>query len=591
MTAPGTADRVQEVRKVHLIGHGSRPRRGPLPALAAALVLLASAQVWAQQASQVTPDSFQPPPQRLTGALVFSGEPGLAAPPGSDQLNILISDVAVDGTLPELEAETRLLESRLTRGRIAVSEIFEAVTALEEAYVREGFVLARVVLPAQSLTDGGRLRVVVVDGFVENIDTSNVPERLRARLEQLTRPLIGRRGVQLRDLERRILLAGDTYGVALGSALATGATPGGTVIILQPTYRQITGFAGFDNAQSDALGQWSIDGGVEFNGYFGLGEVLYMRGTAFPGDGLFGSTPRLRTLAAGVVMPLNDNGLSFNLELSDSRSSPDNPGTPTNSVFQRASARLYYPPVRSRSLNVSTQLALDVQRDKLDIPSIAGDIPVYLDRTTVLRASADAFWLREDGSALEAGAVFSLGVDALGARTAADAAGGTPLSRDGADASFRKLELSARYRRGFGPFNATFSARGQTSFGDPLVTGEQIGIAELQDLSAFASGTLTGDSGWVVRGEVGRVFEIRPREMPVTLRPYLFAATGAVRREAPQPGEAASVRAHAYGLGIETLLIRDDFSTASVRFEVANGERDDGGEDGTRISVFGSVRF
>src|SRR5690606_2737299 len=184
---PGCARRSWNVNP--MLGRMRRHFR-QLPALAAMLSALAAPPaVVAQQASQVTPDSFQPPPQRLTGSLVFSGQPGLAAPPGSDQLNILISGVSVEGTLPGLEAETRLLESRLTRGRIAVSEIFAAVTALEEAYVRAGFVLARVVLPAQSLTDGGRLRIVVVDGFVENIDTSNVPERLRARLEQLTRPL------------------------------------------------------------------------------------------------------------------------------------------------------------------------------------------------------------------------------------------------------------------------------------------------------------------------------------------------------------------------------------------------------------------
>jgi hemolysin activation/secretion protein len=565
--------------------------RTRVSALVLSMAFLAAApSTLAQQASQITPDEFQPPQQRLTGSLVFSGEPGLAAPPGSDQLNILISDVSVEGTLPGMESETRLIEARLTRGRIAVSEIFDAVTALEEAYVRAGFVLARVVLPAQNLSDGGSLRISVVDGFVENIDASNVPERLRARLSQLTRPLIGQRGVRSSQLERRILLAGDTYGVALGSALATGATPGGTVIILEPNFRRITGFVGFDNAQSDALGRWNLDGGVEFNGQFGLGEVLYLRGTVFPGDGVFGPTPRLRTLAAGGVLPLNADGLNFNLELSDSRSSPDD-GTPSKSIFQKVSARLYYPPVRSRNLNVTTQLALDLQEDRLYILAEDGDLPWHLDRTTVLRASADAVWLREGGSSFDASAIFSLGLDALGARTAADAEDGTPLSRAGADATFQKLEVSAGYRRAVGPFNVAFTARGQTSFGDPLVVGEQVGIAELNELSAFASGTLNGDSGWVLRGEVGRPFEIQARGIPVTLRPYAFAGAGSVHRENAQEGEVATINASAFGLGLEALISRDDFSSASARIEVARGERDDGEEDGTRISVFGSLRF
>ena len=547
----------------------------------------------AQTASEITPPTFEPPPQRLTGSLVFSGEPGLEAPPGAERLSVTISGVDIEGELPGMLEAGEALERRLTSGPIRVSEIFEASSALEAAYVESGFILARVVLPAQQLNDGDRLRLVVVDGFVESIDTTAVPERVRERLQDLTDALIGERGLQRGELERRLLLAGDTYGIALASALTSGTTPGGTVIILQPRYRRTTGFVGFDNLQTSALGEYSLNAGVEFNGVLGRGEALYLRGSANP-DGFLEDNPRNRTFAVGGIVPLGNDGLSFGVEYTNSKTTPDN-SPQTTSEFERLSFRAFFPLVRSRDLNVSLRGSLDLQEDSLDVlPVGAPPFPVYRDKTSVVRVSTDAAWFTRSGTVLDIGGTYSKGVDAFDARTAEEAdEDGLDLSRDDADAEFDKLELNAQLRRTLGKTMAmNLSARAQLSFGDPLLTSEQFGIASFDGLSAFDSGTLSGDSGWYLRGELSRPTDIDVGDMTVGVSPYLFAATGAAHREAPADGEAANVRASAFGLGVDVNFVRDEaFSNASLRIEVASGDRNDGGDDGIRLSVFGALRF
>ena len=146
--------------------------------------------VASQTASEVTPDSFQPPQQRLSGAVVFTGQAGTQAPPGSENLSIQIADVTIEAPLPQLDTANAAYRERLTRGRIAVSEIFEATADLEAAYAQAGFVLTRVVLPEQSLSDGGALRVVVVNGFVEAVDDSRVSDQVRGRVGGLTQNLL-----------------------------------------------------------------------------------------------------------------------------------------------------------------------------------------------------------------------------------------------------------------------------------------------------------------------------------------------------------------------------------------------------------------
>ena len=559
-------------------------------ALAAALSAV-SLGASAQTASQVTDREFAPPAQRLQGALVFSGAPGLAAPPGSERFSIAISDVVVEGTVPGFEDETAALRARLTRGRIPASELFEAASALEEAYINGGLVLTRVVLPAQELRDGGTLRLTVVSGFVEAIDASNAPPAIRSRLEGLTDPLVGDRQLRQDELERRILLAGDTYGVALGSALQAGAEPGGTVIILDPEYRSVTGFVGVDNSLSDALGNVKVDLGFETNGLLGLGESVYGRLSFGPEN--LADDPSLLTLSAGAVFPIGNDGLTFNVEGTNSQTNSGEDGPDVPSDFTRVSARLFYPWVRSRDFNLTTQLAFDLQDDTLEIDTVAGTETIYEDRLRIVRLAADAFWLLDGGAALELGTELSVGIDGFGARGRDDVgAGDAPLSRPGTDADFAKLQVTGRYRSPVAEqFLLTVNGKLQSSFGTPLATSEQFGIASSRELSAFSSGTLSGDSGWVQRGEVARPFTMAAADKPLTLSPYVFAATGTVYREDPTDDEADETTGSAFGVGMDLFYeIEPRFSNASVRIEYGRGIRDDDEDDRNAFSIAANYR-
>ncbi|MEP5729448.1 MAG: ShlB/FhaC/HecB family hemolysin secretion/activation protein [Sulfitobacter sp.] len=559
------------------------------------------APAFAQTASDLTPPTFAPDAQRFSGAVVFSGERGTKPPAGAEKLLINLSGVTLNGGLDQMAQANAATRTRLSGKTITVAEIFNAASDLENAYAQAGFVLARVVLPAQELRDGGRLKIEVIDGFVETVDTSALPVPVRERITKLTDPLVGQRSLRLPDLERQLLLAGDTYGVALGSALAAGATPGGTSLILQPEFRRVTGFFAFDNANSTELGPLNLSAGVEINSPFNLGETFYARLSGAPsGDNennlgsFFSSDPRVRTISLGGVVPLGFDGLTLNLEATDSRTAPDTLLIPSTSRFSRVSARLFYPFVRTRNRNLSGQLTLDYQTDEQFLVTPGGGrTPIYEDETAVLRAALDGFWLTEDGTAIEAGATLSQGIDALGARTAADAVGGTPLSRQGADATFTKLVLSGRIRRKINDqFNFSLSGRAQSSFGDALLTAEQFGIAGGQELSGFDAGSVKGDSGFVVRAEVSMPRQTSLGDRPILLSPYAFAAYGDVTLEAPTALESPDFSATSFGVGIElNTLTKSNFSSATVRIEYARGTRDDDQPDNNRVSVQGSFRF
>lgn len=567
--------------------------------ISAATLCLLAPPAQTQTASSVTPDSFQPSLRDLSGSVVFSGNTGTQAPAGSDQIGITLAGVDLQGAFPQMAAANAAFEQRLTRGRIPVSELFEASADLEAAYAEAGYVLARVVLPQQTLRDGGVLRITVVDGFVEAVDTSQTPPEIRSRIETLTNPLVNRRGLTMTQLERQLLLAGDVTGVALGSALAAGQRPGGTVIALDPQFREVTGFIGFDNFAPSGLGSIApddlnglvVNSGFELNSLLSYGETFYGRLSASPKD-LFTSDPRYRVLAAGAVMPVGPSGLALNVEVTTSDTTPDNDGVATRSDFDRQSFRLIYPWIRTRKMNLTTQLMLDRQKDRMTLLDTGLD-PVFRDQITALRLGASLSYPHDNGSLSEAGLTLSRGIDALGARTAADAAAdGVPLSRQGADATFTKLVVSGTHQRAIGErFALDLTGRFQTSFGDPLVTSEQFSIAGPGELSAFDTGDLRGDSGWVIRAELSSPRDIEVRGVPLTFSPYLFAGAGQVRIAQPTALEVADESAHAFGIGIDLVSRTGSrFRSNSLRIEYGRGERDNG-SDNTRVSLSGNFRF
>lgn len=563
----------------------------------AALFCLLPSAALSQTASAVTPESFQPPLQNLSGSVVFTGQTGTQAPPGSEQIGITLSGVALDGGFPQMARAHAALEARLTRGRIPVSELFTATADLEAAYAEAGFVLTRVVLPEQTLRDGGTLRIAVVDGFVETVDTTNAPPEIRRRIEALTAPLVGRPGLTMTELERQLLLAGDVSGVALGSALATGSRPGGTVIALDPQYRKVTGFVGFDNFAPTELGSIGPDdlngvvlnSGIELNSPFRYGETIYGRLSGSPKAFLSGD-PRYRVMALGALVPIGTSGLAVNVELTKSDTTPDNDEAPTRSDFDRQSFRIVYPWIRSRQTNLTSQFMIDRQKDEQRLRGF--DEPLFSDRMTILRAGLSLSHTHADGNLSEVGLILSRGIDAWGARGLDDTGNGIPLSRQGAEPEFTKFGGSVTHQRALGErFALGVMGRFQTSFGDPLLTSEQFTIAGVSELSAFDTGELRGDSGWVVRAEVSSPRSIELGGRPLMISPYVFAGVGQVSIEQPTSLESSRENAHAYGIGVDLVSQSGSrFRSSSLRVEYGKGERDDG-PDNTRFNISGNFRF
>ncbi|QKC82020.1 ShlB/FhaC/HecB family hemolysin secretion/activation protein [Mesorhizobium sp. NZP2077] len=565
--------------------------------LAASICLGLPAGAFAETASQITPPSFRPPPQTNMAGVTIPEGSGLEAPAGAEKLKVKLRDVSVEGGLPDMAEATRKIVAGIAHRTVTAAEIFAAARALETAYGRAGYALVRVVLPAQKLNDGARLSLVVIDGYLERIDTSNLPERIRGRVEATLAPLVGQKSIKLSAIERKLLLAGDMPGARLRSTLQAGTAKGASVLVIDGKYRPLGGQVTVDNSLSPSLQRWSTGVGVDFNSLLGLGELVYVRIGGYPDggeSGLFTDAPRNRNYAAGIVVPIGYDGLTLNLEATRTRANPAaEPGTlGFGSEFERYSARLRYPWIRSRELTVRSELSFDAQNDFLNAATPIS-LPIAEDRLRIIRFGTDATWFTSLGGVFTGNVVASFGIDGLGARSAADATPLLPLSRQGADADFQKLEVQASYSQPLAThLGLDLYARAQTSFGKPLLQSEQIGLVGANSLSSFDAGALQGDSGYVLRGELSSPWYVPFTGGIVSLSPYVFGAIGQVHLEMPTVLETADIVGASYGLGLKVgTALAGDATNASLTLEWGRQHRDDHLPTSDRFSLAGAIQF
>ncbi len=128
------------------------------------------------------------------------------------------------------------------------------------------------------------------------------------------------------------------------------------------------------------------------------------------------------------------------------------------------------------------------------------------------------------------------------------------------------------------------AAAGQTAF-RPLLVSEQFDIVGAKQLSGYDTGTLVGDSGWVIRAELQRPFAAPIGPLPLVVTPYLFGATGERLLIEPTVLEIRDPHASNLGGGIRFNVSETDaIPTSFYGFvEGSRQQSDDPTQDGWRL--------
>lgn len=548
----------------HPIPRAAGPRAGRQVAvlLIAAAVIFGPQSAVAQPApgtvpSQVMPSTLRPPvAPAASDAVVLPESTPKVAPAGAGSLFVTPAAFVAVGEFLELEAARRELFDPVVGTRIPAARIFELAGRLEQAYARAGYVLVRIVVPPQTVEDGGAVKLTVVDGFVESVDVSAVPAAVRERVWAVTDTLVGRRRIKLADIERKLLIAADTPGIRLRSTLAAGRQDGGTVLILDGGFRPVTGAAALDNRVSDALGRWQYGGTLALNSPSGHGDQLYgsFRTSSPIGESLT-SLPRLRVAVVGLAVPVGTDGAAMTAELTDAQTHgvPAPGAADLAGALRRVALRGTYPLVRTQTETL--QLTGLLEHLQQASRPVLLDADISRDRYTAVRARLDWSGLTPWGAPLSMGVQLSGGIAGRDAAQAEES--GVPLSRQGAVPNFRRADASLFLSQSLGGegVRINLAATLQTTFRRPVFASEQYLLDGDGIVTGVPSGALSADRGIAGRAELLRSFRLTGLPRVPLLSPYAFFACGTGYLERPTAAEQPRINGRSGGIGARMELL------------------------------------
>jgi hemolysin activation/secretion protein len=465
------------------------------------------------------------------------------APAGGDAAFVL-RGIELEGASALTPETLRPLWTPLLGQPVSLATLDALAEQVTAAYRSRGYFLSQALLPEQTVTDG-TVRIQVVEGFLGRVAVEGGTPGQQAAAARLFAPSAARRPLDLRTLERSVLLARDTFGGGVETVVEPSPDTFGAAdltVLLAPD--RFVGFAAADNRGSRLYGTATLSAGGSAFDLLGANERL---------DALLALAPEDTSLAYGQLalgLPLPAlagtwlDGARLELQGDISRGEPDlsRSGSPDDltvtSNETNLAAGLAVPFVRTRSRNLTASLGLDWQSSE-SVTGFAGGEQSSTDRLLVLRARVSFDQADRFGGVTLVDAALRQGLDAAGAEIGAEgpAAGVT-------DFTAATLEVSRLQRLGSGGWSLYLEAIGQLA-ADVLPNSERFGLGNSTIGRGFAPGNTSGDSGWGARAELRRAIAAGE----TAAEAYAFVDRGEAYDRSPSRDGATREPLGSFGVG------------------------------------------
>ncbi|MDR0476566.1 MAG: hypothetical protein LBH14_01310 [Desulfobulbaceae bacterium] len=542
----------------------------PLPSGAATLDTLD------KQRQQAQPQPKAQPPLRLQAE-----EMGQMAP--NSKLRFTLASLRVEGATAFSERELLAPYAALTGTQVGFAAINKIAVEMTKKYRDAGYLLSRVLLPAQKLEPvKANIRLVAVEGYiasVEYVGEENLVARFRSYFSGVEAKLTGQRPLRHQDFERQMLLLRDLPGITVSSRFKEGAERGASILVLTVAAKTVSGSVGWDNSGTKSAGPYMFNASVSlaalpligakttisYNQAFNYREYhsielaesyQFSSGLLLQGSYAYSASPD----------PSTDFARQFGYS------------TDSNTVTVGAS----YPFIRSRDVNLSAGLSF-VSRDTR---GDALDQRLSTDRLRGLTATVTFDMADAWRGVTQVIPSFTSGLNIFGATDEAwDAS--NPL----APANYAKFNIYlSRNQQLFGAFSLFAAASAQLT-DSPLSSYNQFQLGGAQFGRGFEPGIIKNDNG--------AAFTIEPRWThaltgKTAIQPYLFYDWGRAWSEEDVAGMPDAETLASLGIGVRLWghVGRDNLPDFNMGFYASKGLQDIRGKsEGNRCGVQMSFLF
>lgn len=420
---------------------------------------------------------------------------------------VLIRKVRIEGgTVYPLSELSENYKGLLDR-EVPISDLIEATRRLTQRYQEDGYLLSYAFLPVQDFAEG-RLRVVLVEGYIQDYEVQGDIGRVSGYLDKLVAKLKAERPLTRKTFDRYTSLMSRLPGITLAARVPPpGTTDGASKLLVQASRKPFTTSMNLtESSRDDIQALFSASS----NAQTAMAEQLSVSALVPPGE------DKEHYYRVDYSQYLNAEGTQLALSASRYRSDPSAVVRLTNDINlkqhrenDRYSIGLNHPLIASPNewLSVATRFyAVD---DTTDYRVVG--FPLKVSTNTDIRALAfEGDWRKATDTQLRilSGGVYQ-GFDRFGANTNA-----------GYDLDFFRLRVSGvQSDRFLEAWQGVASAAFYWS-DDNLPDSERAVFGGQNFGRGYPVDQASGDKGWGAAYEVNYSFK-REGEWVKLLQPYV----------------------------------------------------------------------
>jgi hemolysin activation/secretion protein len=484
------------------------------------LVLFSTGIAWGQIPKPAQPERFD---QRFDKPLVPKSTLEPVAPEVKkpiplvemEKVKFILKEIIVEGTTVYQGSDFLPFYEQFLGKEISLAKVYEVAGAITAKYRNDGYLLSRANVPAQRIKDGV-VRIQVIEGFVDKIEIEGMVEGRKEQLWAYLDKIEASRPLQVKVLERYLLLVDDLPGVTVESVLTPSKeTPGAANLTLLLKHKTVDGYASLDNRGSRFNGPIQGSAGGNLNSILGLYEQTgFNFVTTEP-------TSELIYFNGKHEQQIGGEGTKILLSGSLSRTEPGSTLETFNVEGDSStiSALISHPFIRSREKNLSGRFGFLVRNSETDI---LGSLSSR-DRLRVFSLGFSYDFVDKFRGVSLLALQFSQGANIFNATES----GSANLSRTQGKSDFSKISANLWRRQNISHgFSFLVEATGQYAF-DTLLASEEFGFGGAQFGRGYDSSEISGDHGASVKVELQYFHKVGKKYLK-SLQPYGFYDYGSV---------------------------------------------------------------
>ncbi|MDE3737428.1 POTRA domain-containing protein [Pseudomonas resinovorans] len=425
---------------------------------------------------------------------------------------IRVRDVKIEGGSVYSTDQLKAVYQPFVGRDTSLAELIEATRGVTRRYQEDGYLLSYAFLPVQGF-EQGRVRVVLVEGYVKDYQVDGDIGAVRTHVDKLVARLQGERPLTRKAFERYTSLMGRIPGVTLNARVPPPATTdGASRLHIRASRKPWTSSINFSE---DNRGSAQAVLGFSSNAQTALAEQVSVSVLVPPGE------DEERYYRLDYSQYLGSEGTRLNLYGSHYRSEPNDNLRLANGLElerqlrnDRLSIGISHPVIAAQKEWLSLGARLYGVNDRARYEVVG--YPIGVDVDTDLRALAfEGDWSRNDDRRLRIlSAGLYHGVDALGART----------DNGLFDLELTRLRLSGVQSERFGEhWQGVLSAALYWSE-DSLPDAEQVVFGGQNFGRGYPSDQASGDKGWGAAAELNYSHR-REGQWLRLLQPYVVVDT------------------------------------------------------------------